>query len=152
MRPYVPLFSLGWLFGCPSAAVAPGTDTKMLDYMEQTLWSPSQGGRTVCAYEELGIDERSQDVYVWARCKEYLGGGAFYGGRSLPVVLVKAPDGTVVTHREPRDGSAYSADVRSLFPSDVRAKFKDQASKTQQDRLERLLSAVRSRAQSTVAR
>ena len=152
MRPHVLLLSLAWLLGCPSADVTPGTDTRTLDYLEQSLWTPSRGGQTVCAYDDFGMDERSQDAYVWAVCEEHLDGGTTFGGRSGPLVLVKAPDGTVLSHREPRDGSAYSADVRRLFPDDIRATFEDGGSRAQQDRVERLLSAVRSRAQSTVAR
>lgn len=151
MRCLVLSVCLAWLLGCPSAAPAPGADAETLDYLERVLWSPSQGGRTVCAYETLGVDARSQDVYVWALCEEHLGGNAF-GGRSGPVVLDVAPDGTVVAHREPRDGSAYSADVRRLFPADVRAKFEDRTARTQRDRIDRLLAAVRSRAQHTGAR
>lgn len=152
MRFRILLIPLAWLLGCPSGAVAPGTDAKILDYLEQAMWSPSQGGRTVCAYEQLGIDERSQEAYVWAVCEEHLGSGRSFGGRSGPIVLLKASDGTVIDHREPRDGSAYSADVRRLFPAYVRAEFEDQNARTQQDRVERLLNAVRSRAESTVAR
>ena len=143
---------LAALLGCPGTPAPTGTDAETLRYLEQTLWQPSQGGRTICAYETLGDDERSHEVYVWAVCEEHLGAGTFFGGRSGPVVLDVAPDGTVISHREPRDGSAFWPDVRQLFPAEVRATFKDRTSRTQQARVEGLLAAVRSRAQTTVAR
>lgn len=137
--------------GCPSERSALGNDPATLAYLEQALWTPSQGGRTVCAYEAMGEDAATMAIFVWAVCEERIGAKTF-GGRSGPVVLVFGPDRAVRSHKEPRDGAAYASDLRRLFPDEVRAKFENQGGSVHRARVDRLLASLHTRAQSIVVR
>lgn len=82
------------------------------------VFLPSTPG--LCEWELLG--QSGHEVYVWAICQE--AGSSNGAAMSAPAVIHLAEgDGKIEKVETPRDGSLYSADIRAMFPQDLREKL-----------------------------
>jgi len=62
--------------------------------------------------------QASQALYVWAVCEASSGSAA-----SAPAVVQVSASGQVQSVQLPRDGSYYGADIRALFPLEIRQRI-----------------------------
>jgi len=71
--------------------------------------------------EWLLLGRADQELYAWAYCATTvtIGDTGHYSGSSVPVVIKLGPDGSVLSVDIPGSGSAYSRDIRKMFPADV---------------------------------
>lgn len=90
-------------------------------------WKTNEDSHTFCSIQNLDTEETLLPVYVWAYCAEYKLDDKelqVLSGTSGPV-KVSYPnelsyfDITKFTHIAPRDGAAYTSDVKKLFPKHI---------------------------------
>lgn len=127
----------------------PEVKRQIENYLDAKVITANFGGKVFCSYKflgALGIEDRDE-VYIWALCEEYYSkqGVLTQGtGASLPVALVFKKC-EIVEHKEPRDGSLYSQDIKAIFPSDVQKEIS-----REQDFISNLSSENRLKAESNL--
>jgi len=105
----------------------PEVKKQIENYLDAKVITANFGGKVFCSYKflgALGIEDRDE-AYIWTLCEEYyLKDGALTQGTgaSLPMAIV-FKRGEIIEHKEPRDGSLYSQDIKSIFPADVQKKI-----------------------------
>lgn len=93
-------------------------------YLDDNLLSPNFGGKIFTAHEILGAN--AEEIYVWVYAQEFykqnnvLKKGT---GISCPIVLIidlqNGQEISILDHKQPRDGSYYSQDIKTMFPRKV---------------------------------
>jgi len=71
----------------------------------------------LCEWEILGQQE--QQIYVWVLCSGRSIINDDIMAASAPAVIYFGTDGSIQRVRVPRDGTLYTQDIQSLFPSAV---------------------------------
>lgn len=101
-------------------------DKKAIEnYLNKELSKPSFGGKNFSAFEVLGKDKVSGDIYIWAIIQEYYkeNNNIEQGtGILVPLVLeVTQKEGSlkIINHKYPRDGSYYVDDIKNIFPISI---------------------------------
>jgi Domain of unknown function (DUF4932) len=116
------------------------SDAQTLAYLERTLWHAGPGEAVACAFDELG--RRTDKIYAWVLCQSFAASSATpSGGTSVPVVLKIGSAGNFVSHKLPRDGSAYAPDLRNLFPANMQRNLNAKG-RTANERYEALAARV----------
>lgn len=96
------------------------TEKDINRYLADNLaWQTLKNTVVFCSHEILG--EKESDIYIYAMCEEFIAGDeslVSQSGFAGPVLLV-VENGSIVSHKQPRDGSLYKQDVASIFPQDI---------------------------------
>lgn len=98
---------------------------------ESLSWQTTPGGRRFCIVQNLEPSKDLFPFYVWARCGEF----TFLkdslqerSGVSVPTMIdypneLSYRDPARFTIRIPRDGAAYSEDIKNIFPENLHRKI-----------------------------
>ena len=84
-------------------------------------WDPQSQAVFGCGFYRVGASADLTYRYVWANCSMFQG-DTVVSGMSVPLWLHVRGSGEsleVLGHEIPGDGTAYTADVRRLFPADL---------------------------------
>ena len=84
-------------------------------------WDPQSQAVFGCGFYRVGASDDLTYRYVWANCSMFQG-DTVVSGMSVPLWLHVRGSGEsleVLGHEIPGDGTAYTADVRRLFPADL---------------------------------
>jgi len=88
------------------------------------VWKTEKYSKNFCTFNPFNpINEK--EIYIWARCSEFGfkdGSLLELSGVSVPVKLASL-EGNKFSHQIPRDGVLYSADLKQIFPKDIRDKM-----------------------------
>jgi hypothetical protein len=99
-------------------------DECIQSYLDGKVLNPSFGGKVFSSHKILLVE--NDKIYVWGYLQEYYKKTGILEegtGMSGPLVLNIKKDGdkiAVISHVAPRDGDLYSADIRNLFPKQIR--------------------------------
>ena len=84
-------------------------------------WDPQSQAVFGCGFYRVGASDDLTYRYFWANCSMFQG-DTVVSGMSVPLWLHVRGSGEsleVLGHEIPGDGTAYTADVRRLFPADL---------------------------------
>ncbi len=108
-------------------------------------WKTTTDSRNFCVIENLDPTEEGLfPLYVWVRCGEFVlqnGKLKELSGISVPAKInypneLSFYDLSKFSYEAPRDGSLYSKDIKTIFPSNVQKRIADFDSKNINSRIE----------------
>jgi hypothetical protein len=116
----------------PTPVISPDT-AAINSYLISVLGIVSHpGGKVICAHRILEPSKpQSGYIYLWAVCQEYYSDNEIVktgSGISVPISLTVNKTNNllqITSHRSPRAGSSYAADLTSIFPPEILQKYID---------------------------